>query len=158
MSMISMECPNCGASVKRKKNQYFANCPYCGVEVAFDEIREESKGDVRGQIIRWKRIRNICLSVIGVLCFCAFAFAGAKSNGDILVGIGTVCMILAVTMIITAPIILGGKYPDYDILTDTMDRSAKIKMWAKLMFSSLVIYLLATIAAFTFLGAIGSRR
>lgn len=157
MSMISMECPNCGAPVKRKKNAFFAHCPYCGVDVCFDEINEEAKNDIRNQIIVWKRTRNICLPVMGAFCFAAFFLVGASNSDDTMVGIGTVCLIIAAAMFISAPIILGGSYPEYDLLTDAIDKNAKVKMWAKLMFVSFCICLLAVIAAFILLSAMGIR-
>ena len=43
MNIVSIECPNCGGRIDRDKSEYFANCPFCGTEVCFDEIKGEAQ-------------------------------------------------------------------------------------------------------------------
>lgn len=94
MDIITLECPNCGAKVVRQKNEYFATCPYCGVEVCFDEIKgEAAKGQIdelkdsvegykkekeiidegRENLKRWSRWRNILYASITGLVFFGFS-------------------------------------------------------------------------------------
>ena len=98
MDIITLECPNCGAKVVRQKNEYFATCPYCGVEVCFDEIKgEAAKGQIdelkdsvegykkekeiidegRENLKRWSRWRNILYASITCLVFFGFFFISA---------------------------------------------------------------------------------
>ena len=49
--IVTITCPHCGGQVDRVDNAFFAKCPYCGIEVAFNEIKEEVQvGEYRERI------------------------------------------------------------------------------------------------------------
>ena len=51
MDIVKIQCPNCGAPIERKQGAYFGKCPFCGVEIGFDEMKEEVQfGDMQNRI------------------------------------------------------------------------------------------------------------
>lgn len=176
MDVVSIECPNCGAKIERKPGEYFVTCKYCGGEVCFDEIKEEaqigrlkSKLDVlekkdkdeeavRKSLQSWVKKRNITLGIMSFLqCFGFFLVgcSGEDPADDGLVGLGSMCILAAIGMLIAAPIVLGALYPDYNILSGQKDSTARIKMWLKLFGISLCICLVSAILAFVILSILG---
>ena len=87
MDIVEIECPNCGAPVERKQGDYFGKCPFCGVEIGFDEMKEEVQfGEMQNRINilenrdavdmshrrsldRWLRSRNIMMAVMGIFSY-----------------------------------------------------------------------------------------
>ena len=96
MDIVEIECPNCGAPVERKQGEYFVKCPFCGVEIGFDEMKEEVQfGEMQNRINilekrdavdmshrrsldRWLRSRNIMMAVMGIFSFLGFMLVGTK--------------------------------------------------------------------------------
>ena len=157
MDIVSLQCPSCGGKVVRQKNEYFATCPYCGVEVCFDEIKGEAqKGQIdelkdsveryrqqeelmdagRRSLKRWNMWRNILYVSITFLVFLGFLFVGVSNDPDpahdTLVGIGSVIMIFAIMIFFSGPVYLGLSYPDYDIVYGKRGASDKLMMCLKL--------------------------
>lgn len=51
--LISLKCPDCGASLKRKKNDRYIDCDYCGYTIFFDD------GVKRSESKHYRYVRNI---------------------------------------------------------------------------------------------------
>ncbi len=180
MDIVALECPNCGAKVVRQKNEYFATCPYCGVEVCFDEIKgEAAKGQIdelkdsvegykkekeiidegRENLKRWSRWRNILYASITGLVFFGFFFIGLSTGPDpgedTLVGIGSVIMIFAIMLFFSGPTALGLSYPDYDIVYGNRGVMYKVSMCLKLAGVSFGCSILGAFAAYIVLKLLG---
>ncbi len=143
MDIVSIKCPNCGAPVERKGSEYFAKCPYCNLEVSFDEIKEEAQIDElkdrigsyekmqsfdankRADLHKWTVIRNVAFAVVGVLNFCGFVLVGASEiNGNSIgpmVGFGSMFVLFAFVIGFATPFALAYYYPTYNVLTGEID-------------------------------------
>ncbi len=177
MQVVSIECPNCGAKIERRDNEYFAKCPYCEVEVAFDEIKEEAQiGELKDKVRslektvgedeewrskhrKWKLYRNVGLAVVGVLNFCGFSLVGASDAFGVkfepMLGFGAIFCLLSWVAAIGLPLLLGGYYPPYNVLTGEMDPTAKLKAGVKLAFAELGVLLISSIVAYVFMSIMG---
>ena len=143
-------------STAKEKELFFTKCPYCGVDLAFDEIDEESTDEVRKKIVKWKKMRDIYYLVLGALTF----------FGDLLdemrVDLSWSIVALALTgiswiMFIIVPIIMGAKYPSYNLLTNKEDKAARVKKWAELVLISLCVITAGVLAAYNIAGFLKSR-
>ena len=134
MKIISIQCPHCGAGVERKKDEYFGSCPYCGSEVCFDDIKDESEviglrnkvsdldkrlndeKQFKQQMAKWKKKRDrfyfiICImSFVGFLCV---SLSNSSEDGFIALGVGLLLSALG-AMLIVAPL----KCADYPIFKE----------------------------------------
>ncbi|MBR1470829.1 MAG: hypothetical protein IJ600_04210 [Lachnospiraceae bacterium] len=157
MDIVSIECPKCAGEVRRKKQEYFAKCPYCGTEVCFNEIREEAQVTrfreqaeiLSGQkasyearvkeLKHWEKMRNIFMVIITVcnlIGWCCFGYAtemGDALENEVPQWIGMLFLCVAFVCLLIFIPILGGIYPDYDLLTGEKKAGARIKMSLKLI-------------------------
>ena len=156
MSTVSMTCPKCGATLKRKNELFFTHCPYCGVELAFDEINEESTDQVRKKIVEWKKMRDIYYLVLGVLSFLGDVLMDTRDFTWSLVAL--VLTGISWLMFIIVPIVMGAKYPSYNLLTNKEDKGARVKKWAELVLISLCVITAAALAGYNVAGFIKSRH
>ena len=177
MEVVSIECPNCGARIERKNNEYFAKCPYCGVEVAFDEIKEEAQiGELKDKVRtfektagedeewrrkhrKWRTIRIVGLAVVGVFNFCGFSLVGSSDafgyRFETMLGFGAIFCMLSWITAIFLPFFLGRRYPAYDFLTGEVDAAAGLKAGVKLAFLELGVLLFSAFAAYVFMRMLG---
>lgn len=171
--MISIKCPNCGGHIEREENEFFARCPYCGVEVGFDELSEEAgieglrdevdslrsrereDGNRRRQLSRWIRVRNIILAIIGGLNFLGFLLIGfaidVQPRRDVPMGFGVIFCILAWLGTLAAPVVLGIRYPGYDLVSRKRERGGRLKAFAKILLICLALLFLSAFAAYMIL-------
>ncbi len=116
MDVIKIQCPNCGASVERKNNEYFGVCDYCGSEVCFDDIKSEAEvADLRGQVntldrrigaeneykqklAAWEKKRNRMYIITGAMSFVGFLLAALSVTED------DAFIVLGVTLLLGAVI------------------------------------------------------
>ena len=174
-NIIAITCPHCGGHVERSNNEYFAKCPYCGIEVAFNEIKEEVQLGAykerlnvleqsesidtsrRIEVQKWLVARNIVFGIICILTFAAFVLVGAATNFgvDTFVGIGSLCMFLAcLGMMIGVPA-LSYNYPGYNALYRTNEKFGKLKMVFKLGVMGIGLMLVSAFIAYLVLRLIG---
>ena len=173
-NIVSVECPNCGGQVQRKENDYFGVCPYCGTEIAFDEIREEAQltgyrerldkleldssidSANKQTLLKWLRIRNICFIVLAICTFLGFAFAGcpAAEEQEFYVGVGAILMLIAGVILIGAIPYISSNYPEYNILRGKIEKGAKLKMYITLMLTAIGVCLVAAFLAYLAVSAL----
>ena len=153
MDIVTINCPNCGGAIQRKKNEYFVRCPYCGSETAFDEIKEEVQlteyrerldgleQDAntdrvnREAMIKWCRWRNIFLiamTLFQLLGFLAVGYVNATENEGLL-GIGSLSVLAALMIYLGGMPALASHYPAYNALVKTTEKGGKVIMWLKLL-------------------------
>ena len=171
MDLVNLKCPNCGGRIERPDNEYFANCPYCGTEVAFDEIKEEAsleryrdridelerssdavkKGRI--EIRKWMKLRNITLAVMSFCNFAAFSLVGydLESKSDTRTGIGVIFFLLTWACLFFALPILSYMYPLYNIISGKIDKGARWKVWLKLTAVAIGLLVLSAILAYIFI-------
>ena len=180
MNIVSIECPNCGGKIERNKNEYFANCPYCGTEVCFDEIKGETQfgqindlkdrveefeereridSEGRDRIKKWRKWRNITFTGFFVLTFLSFLFVGISTSpnpeNDTLVGIGAVIFILLFILFFAGPPALASKYPDYDLIEGKVRFHDRLIMFGKLEAIAVGISILSAFAVYAVLSVFG---
>ena len=177
MQVVSIECPNCGAKIERKDNEYFAKCPYCEVEVAFDEIKEEAQiGELKSKVRslektagedeewrskhrKWRTMRNVGLAAVGVLNFCGFSLVGSSDalglKFETMLGFGAIFCLLSWILAFVLPFVLGKHYPAYDVLTAEEDKTAGLKAGVKMAFMVLGVLLFSAFAAYIFMRLLG---
>ena len=177
MDVVSLECPNCGGHVERKGSEYFVKCPYCGVEVAFDEIKEEAQiGGLKDKVSslermqdeqeakrsalrKWILWRNILFGLMGAMHFCGFTCVGASEAGDpsmeLVLGLGTVLCLFAWIMAIALPLAMASNYPAYDLLNGGTEVAGKPKACLKMFLMTFGILALSAFAAFIVLTIAG---
>ena len=159
MDIVTIECPNCGGRIDRAGDGYFANCPYCGTEVCFDEIKEEIQSGELNKLRKWLKWRNIAFAAFWTLSFFAFFFVGLSTSldpgNDALVGIGAVMFIMLFMLFFAGPAVLSTCYPDYDLINGHVSYSDRLVMWGKLAAISFGISLLAAFAAYVVLSFMG---
>ena len=172
MSMVTIECPKCGGQVKRKKNEYFAFCPYCGAEIGFDEIKEEaqlgkyieridtlekneqeSRGN-REQMSKWLKLRNgmlILMTTLNFLGTCVEAGASLifPNVWDYLTWgalAGVLCAAAVGIWLIGTPIV-ALRYPCYDVFQEKKEKAGRIKMLLLLAGIGVVLLAISMILA-----------
>lgn len=172
MDIVEIECPNCGAPIERKQGEYFGKCPFCGVEIGFDEMKEEVQfGEMQNRINilekrdavdmshrrsldRWLRSRNIMMTVMGIFSFLGFMLVGTKedtsSSDKFITGIGVLCMLIAIAMLFVVPIISASLFPGYRSpnMPQVPKENSKIRMWVKLAFTGILVCLAGAIIAY----------
>ena len=168
MSIISIECPNCGANVNRKENEYFATCPFCGSEVAFNELKEEAvAGDyidrineleeekdndekIRLKLRNWYKTRNGFFAFVGLFHCIGFGIVGAHLNDrdDTVVGLGVVFCMLSWICFLASPALLSATYPAYNVLTGKPEKGGRFKMYFILAGIELALIVLGTVLAY----------
>ena len=167
-NIVAITCPHCGGQVQRSNNEYFAKCPYCGIEIAFNEIKEEAqlgaykeRLDVleqsenadtakRLELQKWIRIRNIVFVIICFLIFAAFLLVGISRNLGIrtIAGIGGLCMFLACLGMMIGVIALAYNYPGYNALYKTNEKFGRLKMAFKLAAAGIGLMLCSAFIAY----------
>lgn len=168
MSIISIECPNCGANVNRKENEYFATCPFCGSEVAFNELKEEAAaGDyidrineleeekdndekIRLKLKNWYNMRNGLFAIVGLFHWIGFSIVGSHLNDrdDTVVGIGVIFCMISWICFLFSPALLAAIYPAYNVLTGKHETGGKFKMYFVLAGIELALIVLGTVLAY----------
>ena len=124
MDIVTIECPNCGAAVQRNKGEYFGKCPYCGVEVGFDEMKEEvqfvemqnrindlnwkitTDKQYKKQLAKWNKGRNRLYFISCLFSTVGFLFAILSTeDDDAFITLGVSLILLALlTLFIGAPL------------------------------------------------------
>ena len=149
MDIVSLTCPNCNGIVKRKNNEYFAKCPYCGSEVCFNDIKEEAVIGQMSQelrrmqtdknlsdaklaaVRRWVRMRNIVVILQALFGFFAmFLVTVSTKNGDpneVFIASGSMCLIFGTLFLFLMPLLLGAFRPAYDPITGKDEKGMKVK-------------------------------
>ena len=166
--VIAITCPHCGGRVERVGNEYFAKCPYCGVEIAFNEIKEEAQvGAYRERIDvleqnentdrekrltmqRWIRIRNIVFAVLNLTNFLGFVLVGCETMGGIdkWVNIGALLMFVTCAGFLPAVPLLAFNYPGYNALYKKEEKFGQVRMLFVLGGVGIGLFLLSAIAAY----------
>ena len=174
-NIVAITCPHCGGQVQRANNEYFAKCPYCGIEVAFNEIKEEAQLGAykdrlnvleqnesidtakRLEMQKWVMIRNIVLVVISLLTFLAFVLVGMSTMMGIetFVGLGSICLLLALGGTLAAVPSLSVNYPGYNALYRTNEKFGKLTMMFKLGGLTVGLMLVSAFVAYFVLRIIG---
>ena len=180
VKIVTLECPNCGARIERDRNGYFGNCPFCGTEVCFDEIKGEAQAgqindlkdrveayqererydeEGRFRIRRWIKWRNISYAGFFVFSFLGFSLVGLSNSrypeDDTLVGFGAVFFIMLITLFFAAPPALAAHYPDYDLINDKVSLVSRLGMWGRLAITSAGIALIAAFTVYLILRSMG---
>ena len=180
MNIVSIECPNCGGRIDRDKSEYFANCPFCGTEVCFDEIKGEAQSgqidelkdrveafekrerfdeEGRSRIRKWIKWRNISYAAISGATFLGFFFVGLGSGShpenDIFIGIGAVIFISMMTLFFACPPALAAHYPDYDLINGKVNFADRLAMYVKIAATSIGIGVISAFAAYIVLKSMG---
>lgn len=170
MDIILIECPHCGGQVERKEGEYFAKCPYCGKEVCFNEIKEEAQINVfkdklndleqknkveqehKEKLQKWLKARNAFFAVMAICNFAGFFLVGISDAedhaDDVKMMIGSVCMIIAWTLLLFVPAALGLAYPNYNILSGSPEPGGKLKEGVKLLAAGFGICAATTVIAY----------
>lgn len=162
--VVTIKCPSCGGKVERTNNEFFARCPYCDNEVAFDEIREEAQlGEYREKLDaferdndrdqanrrnlkNWLMKRNIILGVMGACNCVGFSLVGF--NKESVSGVGAFLVFIALSLFVAAPPLLGSWYPAYNILYNRKERGGKVIMWLKMIGLSVAVLLVSVFLAY----------
>lgn len=177
MDVVSLECPNCGGRIERKGSEYFARCPFCDTEVAFDEIREEAQIDElkdrigtyeqrasedeakRARLHKWIMIRNLLLAIIGVLNFCGFTLVGATDGFDnrseSILGIGSLLCFLSWLAAFAVPFFMGSAYPPYNVLTGETEPAGKVRAGLRVALIELAVLIGSSFAAYIVMNIMG---
>ena len=165
MDIVTIECPNCGGNVERRKGEYFGRCPFCGIEIGFDEMKEEVHFDNmqqkinalenqdridfinRNALSKWIKQRNAFFTIITIVHFIGFALVETRTQDSGEFRLGVILMLLTYGAVIFLTPILSGKFPGYIDVYGRPDKSgkAKVKMWLKLF---IIAFLLCFLSAF----------
>ncbi len=159
MAIVEIECPNCGGKVKRKEEEFFVTCPFCGSEVCFNEIKEEvDLGKIREEISdlrkstleteeeriklrKWSKKRRLFLIAIAVFNLTGFmvgAYASIRHDKNIM-GFAMLFMITAFILFICSIPLVGCTYPGYSLLYGEREKGGKVKMALKITGLGIVI-------------------
>ncbi len=169
--IIAIACPHCGGRVQRENNAYFAKCPYCGSEVAFNEIKEEAQiGAYRERLDvleqyentdrakrltmqKWTRNRNIVFAILSILNFLGFFFVGISSytEDDNWVGPGSILFLITFAGLLIAVPYFAVNYPGYNALYKKDEKFGKLKMWVKLWAVAISLLLVTAFMAYAVL-------
>ena len=177
MDVVSIECPNCGGHIERKGTEYFVKCPYCDVELAFDDIKEEAQiGELkdkvnnlkqlrsdedskRSELRKWILWRNILFGLMGALHFCGFTCVGASGSDDaqigFLLGLGSMMCLAAWVMALALPFVMASRYPAYNLLNGGKEVAGHARACFRLLLTTVGILLLSAFAAYVVLSAVG---
>ena len=167
MGIVTIECPNCGAPVERKEGEYFGTCPFCGVEVGFDEMKEEvqfvemqnrinilenqDRVDFinRDVLKKWLKKRNIIFTIMFIMQFIAFSLIGTSDYDSGGMALGVIIMLIVLGIGFFSPITLAGQFPGYIDVYGKPDQSskAKLKMWLKLFIIAVCLIFAASVSA-----------
>ena len=165
--MIEIQCPNCGGTVKRKQNDYFAVCPYCNSEIGFNELKEEAavtgmrsrletldrhfKNEQEFKTARrtWIKTTRIMLASATILFLFGFTMAGLGEEDSAMLGFGVILLIFSLMIFLVGPILLAGSYTEFNDQTGTAENkgSGKLLMWLRLMGISVLLIFFAALAA-----------
>ncbi len=168
MNVVTIDCPHCGGRLERRKDEYFAKCPYCGSEIAFDEIKEEAQlGAYREKIDtlehnenvdtvkrlsmqKWILARNIVFSVMAVFNCIGFLLVGLDKDKEEspLITIGSLLMFLVILCWMFGMPFLSAAYPGYNALYRKDERFGKVRMWLKLCVLSFAVFVASAFIAY----------
>lgn len=166
MDIVMIKCPNCGASVERREGEYFLKCPYCGMEVCFDDIKEEAQigvlqnklsafeqNDIQVEAARQRlksycRMRNVSFGVMCLMTIVGFDLVSLAGDDDPQTGLGALITLGAWGIAFFAPLLLALVYPGYNIMTGTTDKYKTVKMWLKLSLVTVGLIIVSLIVAF----------
>ncbi|MBR4509113.1 MAG: hypothetical protein IKP25_00305 [Ruminococcus sp.] len=158
MALTSLKCPNCGADVEFS-GDVIGNCPYCDSQVYFNDIvdrvelerlrRENYEQSVKNtsvdnylkQIKRWRKIWVSGLIVLAVLIF-----AGGLVLSFGSVGVGAMLILLACSLFLSFPLIMGISRPYYDDGTGGISGAARTAKVFALYGITLMVALVALFA------------
>ena len=175
MNLVKITCPNCGAAVERKKDDFFGTCPFCGIEIGFDEMKEEvqftemqnrinylenqERANAANRIDtkKWLKIVKTVFSIMALLTFLGFTLIGLspkdteETSGLTVIGSLLLTMVLCIGVF--SPFGLGSIYPgDADTFSKQENlRKVRFRMSIKLLFTAAAIcFLTAFVTAIIF--------
>ena len=181
MDTIIINCPYCGGNMERRRNEYFAYCPYCGREVCFDEIKEEAMlGSYRDAISQlqtynnalaynqqqqelarqklrtWVRRRNILFTVMSLLHCIGFMLVCTAPDADSdRTGFGMLMMFAAWLTLIMTTALFALSYPQYDPLTGRSDPISRLGLLFKLFIVGIAMCALGMLVGVIILAVMG---
>ena len=182
MDIVKIQCPNCGAPIERKQGAYFGKCPFCGVEIGFDEMKEEVQfGDMQNRINvlenqnqivlahrkaldKWLKGRTIMFIAVFITSFIGFMLVGTHEDKtgteEFITGIGVISMILSFFTLFIGPIVAASVFPGYRSpnMPQVPKENSKVRMWLKLMAIGLLIALAGAFTAYLIASFFGLER
>ncbi len=167
-SQVTFRCRYCGGEAVRNKNTYFALCPYCGMQVGFDELKEEAQVEFyrqraqdleqssqgyfanRDKLKAWLKLRNRFYIFIFVMHFFAWLLIGydAQTEQETHMWLGMICLIFALVVGGVFLPLMAMDYPEFNILTGQVEKGRKGKMALKLIGTCLLLCVGSVILAF----------
>lgn len=174
MNVLALDCPHCGGRLERKKDEYFAKCPYCGSEIAFNDIKEEAQlGAYREKINtlehnenidtakrlsmqKWVLGRNIVFTVMAVFNCIGFLLVGLEKDKERspLIAVGSVLMLIAFLGWMVGTPFLSATYPGYNALYRKNEKFGKVKMWLKLCALTFAVFIASAFMAYIIMSII----
>ena len=166
MDIVMIKCPNCGAANERREGEYFLKCPYCGMEICFDDIKEEAQIGVlqnklseleqdsreveaaRQLLKKYRSMRNISFALMCLLTIIGFDTVTFADEDSAAMGFGVMMCLAAEIIALVMPVVLALVYPGYDIIMGATDRFKTVKKWIKLALITVGLQLISLIAAF----------
>lgn len=166
--IVTITCPHCGGQVDRVDNAFFAKCPYCGIEVAFNEIKEEVQvGEYRERIDtlehnenvdrqkrltmqKWVLLRNIVLGALSFTNFMGFLLVGSvnMSGNEGPLGFGSILFLITIGGFLIAIPALSVNYPGYNALYRKEEKFGKVRMFFQLGGVGLALLLVSAMLAY----------
>jgi len=165
--VIEIQCPNCGGTVRRKPDEYFAVCPYCNAEVGFDVLKEEAEvtgmrsrlealdrhlkneKEFKSERARRKKQIQATFGIATLMYLLAAVFAGLADEDSVLLGVGVILLIVAFAVYFTSAIVFSSSYSVFndDKGAAESNKNERFKMWLRLTGICLLLIFFATIAA-----------
>ncbi len=148
---VTFRCRYCGGEAIRGKDTYFAVCPYCGMQVGFDELKEEAQVEYyrqrvqnleqstqgyfanREKLRHWIRRRNLFLTIFTIVHFLSWLLMayGAQIESDDTMAMGAIGIVFTIIVALTFLPLMAISYPEYNILTGQIDKGMKHKVLLK---------------------------
>ena len=168
MDIIEIQCPNCGGTIQRKKDEYFAVCPYCGGEVGFNELKEEAavtgmhsklesldrhyQNEKEYMSVKARRKKGLLISyAIATLIYLTGAVLTSFGEEDSpMLGAGVICILCAFAVYLTSAAVFASSFTVFNFEKGVSETSKPIRflMWLKLTGIGFLLVFLATVAAF----------
>lgn len=167
MKVIEIQCPNCGGTVSRKADEYFAVCPYCNVEIGFDDLKEEAavtgmrskletldrhfknEKAFKNESAKRNKKLKLLLAAATLLYLTGAVLTGIGDVDSAAMSIGVLILLCAFAVYLPTTIVYAHTYSVFndDKGAAESKRSSKFYMWLRLTGICLLLIFLATIAA-----------